>query len=146
MLNQPYLTANTLKFPVLKSSFWFSALARPKPTVSTEELKSKSSQNKQNCPQRKSVKKMSKSDSQNCKDKIRVEIRFLLGKCVLKQHFLQFYKKGFWNKMLRKCFILYHILGDCITYEHISVLKVQLKKYLIFFPFSWFSVYAFDNY
>lgn len=37
-----YLTANTLKFPVLKSSFWFSALARPKPTVRTERIRVRS--------------------------------------------------------------------------------------------------------
>lgn len=42
MLNGLYLTPNTLKFPVLKSSFWFSALARPKPTVSTERIKVRS--------------------------------------------------------------------------------------------------------
>ena len=35
--------------------------------------------------------------------------------------------------MLGKCFILYHILGDCITYEHISGSRSSVKEIFCFF-------------
>lgn len=136
-----------MKFPVLKSSFWFSALARPKPTVSTERIKVRSLPKTNRTAHRENLwEKMSKSDSQNCKDKTLVEIRFLLSNCILKQPFLTVLQKGFWNKTLGKCFI-YHILGDCITYEHISGSRSPVKEIFdFFFSFSWFSVYVYDNY
>lgn len=37
-----YLIGSTLKFPVLKSKVWFSALARPNPTVRTDRIKVRS--------------------------------------------------------------------------------------------------------
>lgn len=105
-----YLIGSTLKFPVLTSKVWFSALARPNPTVRTDRIKVRSLPKTKRTAHSVNLAKRNKryviyqNSSTNCVTHI-FSFRYLYALCTKftgriilpakKKHFLKHYQERF---------------------------------------------------